>query len=97
PPTRDDLVKPSADMGISVRARLRKNVEPYEELGLAEYKFTDVRLIYFLLQHPILINRLIVVSPLGTRLCRPSDVVVDFLPLAQNGACSKEAGVNVVD
>lgn len=64
PPTRDELVKLIADMGISVRALLRKNVEPYEELGLAEDKFTDDRLIDFMLQHPILINRPIVVTPL---------------------------------
>ena len=68
PPTRDELVKLIADMGISVRALLRKTVEPYEELGLAEDKFTDDRLIDFMLQHPILINRPIVVTPLGTRL-----------------------------
>ena len=69
PPTRDELVKLIADMGISVRALLRKNVEPYEELGLAEDKFTDDQLIDFMLQHPILINRPIVVTSLGTRLC----------------------------
>ena len=80
PPTRDELVKLIADMGISVRALLRKNVEPYEELGLAEDKFTDDRLIDFMLQHPILINRPIVVTPLGTRLCRPSEVVLEILP-----------------
>ncbi|STI93651.1 arsenate reductase [Escherichia coli] len=70
PPTRDELVKLIADMGITVRALLRKNVEPYEELGLAEDKFTHDQLIDFMLQHPILINRPIVVTPLGTRLCR---------------------------
>lgn len=75
PPSRDELVKLIADMGISVRALLRKNVEPYEQLGLAEDKFTDDQLIDFMLQHPILINRPIVVTPLGTRLCRPSEVV----------------------
>lgn len=57
PPTRDELVKLIADMGITVRALLRKNVEPYEELGLAEDKFTHDQLIDFMLQHPILINR----------------------------------------
>ena len=57
PPSRDELLKLIADMGISVRALLRKNVEPYEELGLAEDKFTDDQLIDFMLQHPILINR----------------------------------------
>ncbi len=97
PPTRDELVKLIADMGISVRALLRKNVEPYEELGLAEDKFTDDRLIDFMLQHPILINRPIVVTPLGTRLCRPSDVVREILPDAQKGAFSMEDGETVVD
>ena len=92
PPTRDELVKLIADMGISVRALLRKNVEPYEELGL-----TDDRLIDFMLQHPILINRPIVVTPLGTRLCRPSEVVLEILPDAQKGAFSKEDGEKVVD
>lgn len=62
-PTRDELVKLIADMGITVRALLRKNVEPYEELGLAEDKFTHDQLIDFMLQHPILINRPIVVTP----------------------------------
>lgn len=85
PPSRDELVKLIADMGISVRALLRKNVEPYEELGLAEDKFTDDQLINFMLQHPILINRPIVVTPLGTKLCRPSEVVLDILPDAQKG------------
>lgn len=83
PPSRDELVKLIADMGITVRALLRKNVEPYEELGLAEDKFTDDQLIGYMLQHPILINRPIVVTPLGTRLCRPSEVVLDILPDAQ--------------
>ena len=97
PPTRDELVKLIADMGISVRALLRKNVEPYEELGLAEDKFTDDRLIDFMLQHPILINRPIVVTPLGTRLCRPSEVVLEILPDAQQRAFTKEDGEKVVD
>lgn len=85
PPSRDELVKLIADMGIAVRALLRKNVEPYEELGLAEERFTDDRLIDFMLQHPILINRPIVVTALGTRLCRPSEVVLEILPDAQQG------------
>lgn len=74
-----------------------KNVEPYEELGLAEDKFTDDQLIDFMLQHPILINRPIVVSPLGTRLCRPSEVVLDILPDAQRGEFTKEDGEKVID
>ncbi|MDT9742352.1 glutaredoxin-dependent arsenate reductase [Klebsiella quasipneumoniae] len=97
PPSRDELVKLIADMGISVRALLRKNVKPYEELGLAEDKFTDGELIDFMLQYPILINRPIVVTPLGTRLCRPSEVVLDILPDAQKGAFAKEDGEKVVD
>lgn len=79
PPSRDELVKLIADMGISVRALLRKNVEPFEALGLAEDKFTDDQLIDFMLQHPILINRPIVVTPLGTKLCRPSELVLDII------------------
>lgn len=78
PPSRNELVKLIADMGISVRALLRKNVEPYEEKGLAVDKFTDDQLIDFMLKHPILINRPIVVTPLGTKLCRPSEVVLDI-------------------
>ncbi|EOU7473022.1 TPA: glutaredoxin-dependent arsenate reductase [Escherichia coli] len=97
PPARDELVKLIVDMGISVRALLRKNVEPYEELGLAEDKFTDDQLIDFMLQYPILINRPIVVTPLGTRLCRPSEVVLEILPDAQQGAFTKEDGEKVVD
>ncbi|HBN5385999.1 TPA: glutaredoxin-dependent arsenate reductase [Citrobacter freundii] len=97
PPSRDELVKLIADMGISVRALLRKNVEIYEELGLAEDKFTDDQLIDFMLQHPILINRPIVVTPLGTKLCRPSEVVLDVLPDAQKAAFTKEDGEKVVD
>ncbi|RXO32981.1 arsenate reductase (glutaredoxin) [Salmonella enterica] len=97
PLSRDELVKLIADMGITVRALLRKNVEPYEELGLAEDKFTDDRLIDFMLQHPILINRPIVVTPLGTRLCRPSEVVLDILADAQKGAFAKEDGEKVTD
>ncbi|EJT4822430.1 arsenate reductase, partial [Escherichia coli] len=67
------------------------------ELGLAEDKFTDDQLIDFMLQHPILINRPIVVTPLGTKLCRPSEVVLDILPDAQKAAFTKEDGEKVVD
>lgn len=97
PPTRDELVKLIADMGITVSALLRKNVEPYEQLGLADNAFTDEQLIGFMLQFPILINRPIVVTALGTRLCRPSEVVLDILPESQQGAFTKEDGEQVVD
>ncbi|CNK99039.1 glutaredoxin-dependent arsenate reductase [Yersinia alsatica] len=97
PPSREVLVKLIADMGITVRALLRKNVEPYEQLGLAEETFSDDELVDFMLRHPILINRPIVVTPLGTRLCRPSEVVLEILPDAQRGAFNKEDGERVVN
>ena len=97
PPSRDELVKLIAEMGIAVRALLRRNVEPYEVLGLAEDRFTDEQLIEFMLQYPILINRPILVTPLGTRLCRPSEVVLDILPQPQKGAFTKEDGEKVTD
>lgn len=97
PPSRAELVKLIADMGISVRALLRNNVEPYEQLGLTADVFTDEQLIDFMLQHPILINRPIVVTPLGTRLCRPSETVLDILPDPQIGALAKEDGEKIVD
>ncbi|EGT0656138.1 glutaredoxin-dependent arsenate reductase [Citrobacter freundii] len=97
PPSHDELVKLIADMGMTVRALLRNNVEPYEQLGLADDKFTDEQLLGFMLQHPILINRPVVVSPLGTRLCRPSEVVLDILPEPQKGAFTKEDGERVTD
>ena len=97
PPSRAELAKLIADMGISVRALLRNNVEPYEQLGLTADVFTDEQLIDFMLQHPILINRPIVVTPLGTRLCRPSETVLDILPDPQIGALAKEDGEKIVD
>ena len=97
PPSREELTKLIADMGITVRELLRKNVEPYEQLGLAEDKFTDSEMIEFMLQHPILINRPVVVTPLGTRLCRPSEVVLDILPEPQKGVFNKEDGEKVID
>lgn len=80
PPSRDELVQLIAAIGISPRELLRKNVEPYAELGLAEDKFSDAQLVDFMLAAPILINRPIVVTPLGTRLCRPSEQVLAILP-----------------
>ena len=97
PPTRDELIKLISDMGITVRALLRKNVEPYEHLGLNEEKFSGEQLIDFMLQHPILINRPVVVTPLGTRLCRPSEIVLDILPEGQKSAFTKEDGEKVID
>ncbi|MDR3426465.1 MULTISPECIES: glutaredoxin-dependent arsenate reductase [Silvimonas] len=97
PPSREKLVELIAAMGISVRSLLRKQGTPYEELGLDDAKWTDDQLIDFMLAHPILINRPIVVTPLGTRLCRPSELVLDILPGPQRAAFNKEDGEAVVD
>ncbi|MCS3403269.1 arsenate reductase (glutaredoxin) [Pantoea sp. B566] len=97
PPARDELKKLIADMGISVRDLLRKNTEPYEQLGLAEDRFSDDELLNAMLDHPILINRPVVVTPLGTKLCRPSEAVLDLLPDPQQGAFTKEEGEKVID
>ncbi|MGE6169201.1 arsenate reductase (glutaredoxin) [Aeromonas media] len=97
PPSRETLVALIAAMGMPVRDLLRKNVPPFEELGLTEERFSDDELIDAMLAHPILINRPIVVTPLGTKLCRPSEVVLDILPSLQQGAFSKEDGEQVVD
>jgi len=97
PPSRDELKKLIADMGISARDLLRKNTEPYEQLGLSEDRFSDDELVDAMLTHPILINRPVVVTPLGTRLCRPSEAVLDILPAAQQGAFTKEDGEKVID
>ncbi|ACT07301.1 arsenate reductase [Dickeya chrysanthemi Ech1591] len=97
PPSRAELEGLISAMGITPRMLLRQNVEPYSELGLAEDNFSDEQLIAFMLTHPILINRPIVVTPLGTRLCRPSEVVLDILPDAQQGVFIKEDGEQVVD
>jgi len=97
PPSREELVKLISDMGISVRELLRKNVEPYELLGLVEDHFNDQQLIDYMLQYPILINRPIVVTPMGTRLCRPSELVLEILPEPQKGEFTKEDGEKVID
>ena len=97
PPSRETLVALIAAMGIPARDLLRQNVPPYEALGLAENKFSDDELVDAMLAHPILINRPIVVTPLGTRLCRPSEVVLEILPSPQQGAFTKEDGERVVD
>ncbi|MGN5087853.1 glutaredoxin-dependent arsenate reductase [Aeromonas hydrophila] len=97
PPSRETLLALIAAMGMPVRDLLRQNVPPYEALGLAENKFSDDELVDAMLAHPILINRPIVVTPLGTKLCRPSELVLEILPSPQQGAFSKEDGELVVD
>jgi arsenate reductase len=97
PPSRDKLVELIAAMGIGVRGLLRRKGTPYDDLKLDEAHWTDAQLLDFMLQHPILMNRPIVVTPLGTRLCRPSETVLDLLPTPQRGAFTKEDGEAVVD
>ncbi|HAV2274484.1 TPA: arsenate reductase (glutaredoxin) [Serratia marcescens] len=97
PPSRERLIALLADMNMTPRALLRKNVEPYAELRLDEAGWSDDPLIDFMVQQPILINRPIVVTPLGTRLCRPSEAVLEILPDPQRGAFSKEDGEPVID
>lgn len=97
PPDRETLQRLITDMGAPMRAVLREKGTPYAELGLDDPKWGDEQLIGFMLQHPILINRPIVVTPLGTRLCRPSEAVLDILPQPQRGAFNKEDGEPVID
>jgi arsenate reductase len=84
-------------MGIPARDLLRRKGTPYDELGLDDPALTDDHLVTAMLAQPILINRPIVVTPLGVRLCRPSEAVLDLLPAAQRGAFHKEDGEAVVD
>lgn len=97
PPDRTTLVRLIKDMGIEVRALLRVKGTPYEELELGDTSLTDDQLINAMMAHPILINRPIVVTPLGTRLCRPSEAVLDLLPQEQRGSFVKEDGQVVID
>ncbi|MES2247741.1 MAG: arsenate reductase (glutaredoxin) [Pseudomonadota bacterium] len=97
PPDRATLTQLIAAMGVPVREVLRQKGTPYDELGLDDPKWSDDQLIDFMLQHPILINRPIVVTPRGTRLCRPSEAVLDILPKPQQGAFAKEDGEAVID
>ena len=96
PPSRSELQDLIARMGIPVRDLLRRKGTPYDELGLDDPKWTDDDLIDRMIEHPILINRPIVVTPLGVRLCRPSETVLDLLPDPQRGAFAKEDGERVV-
>lgn len=97
PPGRERLVQLIAAMGVSVRSLLRQKGTPYDELKLDDPRWSDDELIDFMVAHPILMNRPIVVTPLGTRLCRPSEAVLDILPSPQQGAFAKEDGQAVVD
>ena len=92
PPSRERLKELIKTMGISVRALLREKGTPYAELGLADPKWSDEQLLDFMMAHPILINRPIVVTPKGVKLCRPSEMVLDILPNPDIGRFVKEDG-----
>ncbi len=97
PPTRDQLVTMIADAGLTVRQAIREKGTPYAELGLEDPALSDEQLLDAMLKDPILINRPFVVTPLGTRLARPSEVVLDILPDTQQGPFAKEDGEKVLD
>lgn len=96
PPDQAQLERLIADLGMPVRELLRQKGTPYAELGLDDPQLDDAALIAAMLQHPLLINRPIVVTPLGTRLCRPSERVLEILPEPQRGPFVKEDGEVVV-
>ncbi|CAG9186394.1 arsenate reductase (glutaredoxin) [Cupriavidus pinatubonensis] len=97
PPDRHTLRAMIRSAGLTVREAIREKGTPYAELGLADPALTDDQLLDAMLAHPILINRPFVVTELGVRLCRPSEVVLDILPAPQQGAFSKEDGEAVID
>jgi arsenate reductase (glutaredoxin) len=96
PPTRTLLAQLIERMGISVRALLREKGTPYDQLGLDNAALTDEQLLDAMMKDPILINRPIVVTPAGVKLCRPSEVVLDILPVPQKGEFRKDGGGLVV-
>lgn len=97
PPDRQTLQAMIRDAGLTVRQAIREKGTPYAELGLADPALTDDQLLDAMLAHPILINRPFVVTGLGVRLCRPSELVLDILPAPQQGAFTKEDGEAVID
>lgn len=97
PPTRSELEGMIRQAGLSVRAAIREKGTPYAELGLDDMSLTDDQLLDAMMAHPILINRPFVVTELGVRLCRPSELVLDILPAPQQGPFAKEDGELVID
>lgn len=97
PPSRACLESLIARAGIAPRALLREKGTPYAELGLGDPALTDAQLIDAMMAHPVLINRPLVVSSLGVKLCRPSEAVLDLIPAEQRGAFAKEDGEAVID
>ena len=97
PPSRDKLMELVSQMGIRVRELLRQKGTPYDELDLGDKSLTDDALLDAIAAHPVLMNRPVVVTRLATRLCRPSEAVLDILPLPQLAAFSKEDGEQVIN
>lgn len=97
PPSKDELIQLIKDSNLTVRKAIRKNVDPYKDLELEQAHWTDEQLIDFMVQYPILINRPFVVTPKGTRLCRPSEVVLDILDSQNLGYFAKEDGEVIID
>jgi arsenate reductase len=97
PPTREQLTQMVHASGLTVREAIRQKGTPYTDLHLDDERLTDDELLDAMLRHPILINRPFVVTPLGTRLCRPSEAVLDILPQPQRGYFAKEDGEVVID
>lgn len=97
PPSRTLLVQLIERAGMTPRELLREKGTPYAELGLGDESLSDDALLDAMMAHPILINRPLVVSPLGVKLCRPSEAVLDLLPAPQRGAFAKEDGQQIVD
>jgi len=97
PPSRDELRQLVAAMGGSIREVLRQKGTPYAELGLADPKWSDEQLLDFIVQHPVLLERPVVVTPLGTALCRPSEAVLPLLPVGPLPPFTKSDGEVVID
>jgi arsenate reductase len=97
PPTREMLKALIKRAGETARTILREKGTPYDELGLGNPELTDDQILDAIMAHPILINRPLVVTPLGVKLCRPSEAVLDILPVAQKGAFTKEDGEAVIN
>lgn len=90
PPSKDELIQLIKDSNLTVREAIRKNVDPYKDLEIEQDHWTDEQLIDFMVQYPILINRPFVVTPKGTRLCRPSEIVLDILDSQNLGYFAKK-------
>lgn len=97
PPSKDELTQLISQAGLTVRDAIRKNVDPYKDLDLEQDHWTDEQLIDFMVQYPILINRPFVVTSKGTRLCRPSEIVLDILDSENLGYFAKEDGEVIIN